>query len=136
MVILRIVALRLLAVVVATGTDSPAQTLTFTTLVNFNGTNGAAPQPESFAEGRDGNLYGTTPRGGASGNGTVFKMTPAGTLTTLYNFCSQPGYGWQWALRRPRASRRRDFYGATAFGGTFGDGTVFRITASGNLTTF
>ena len=91
MVILRIVALRLLAVVVATGTDSPAQTLTFTTLVNFNGTNGAAPQPESFAEGRDGNLYGTTPRGGASGNGTVFKMTPAGTLTTLYNFCSQPG---------------------------------------------
>ena len=41
-------------------------------------------------QGRDGNFYGTTSQGGASGgqSGTVFKMTSSGTLTTLYNFCS------------------------------------------------
>src|SRR5215469_17227708 len=136
MAILRIVALGLLAVVVATGTASSAQTLTFTTLVNFNGPNGAAPQPEGLVQGTDGNLYGTTRLGGANNAGTVFKMTPAGALTTLYSFCSQPGCtdgnGPTAALVQAADG---NFYGATGFGGTFGDGTVFRITASGNLTT-
>lgn len=36
--------------------------------------------------GLDGNLWGTTQGGGKDGAGTVFKMTPAGTLTTLYSF--------------------------------------------------
>ena len=40
----------------------------------------------------DGDFYGTNNLGGGLNNGgTIFKMTPAGTLTTLYNFCSQPG---------------------------------------------
>lgn len=45
---------------------------TFTTLHSFDGT--------------DGNLYGTTSKLGAHGGGTVFKITPTGTRTTLYNF--------------------------------------------------
>jgi len=136
MSILRIVALSLVAIVVATATASSAQTFTFTTLVNFNGTNGAAPQPEGLVQSTDGNLYGTTRQGGANNSGTVFKITPAGTLTTLYNFCSQPsctdGNGPAAALVQAADG---NFYGATGFGGTFGDGTVFRITAGGNLTT-
>jgi uncharacterized repeat protein (TIGR03803 family) len=118
----------------ATAIASPAQT--FTTLVNFNGTNGAAPQPEGLVQGIDGNLYGTTFRGGANNSGTVFKMTSAGTLTTLYNFCSQPGCtdGNNPAAALVQATDG-NFYGATDSGGTFGDGTVFRIAASGNLTT-
>jgi uncharacterized repeat protein (TIGR03803 family) len=39
----------------------------------------------------DGNFYGTASEGGSGGdygNGTVFEITPSGTLTTLYNFCS------------------------------------------------
>jgi len=136
MAIFRIVASDLLAVVVATGTASSAQTLTFTTLVNFNGANGAAPQPEGLVQGIDGNLYGTTRQGGANNAGTVFKMTPAGTLTTLYNFCSQPGCA---DGNGPAAAlvlaADGNFYGATTSGGAFGDGTLFRITAGGNLTT-
>jgi uncharacterized repeat protein (TIGR03803 family) len=39
-----------------------------------------------LVQGSDGNLYGTTDGGGAGGCGTVFKMTPAGVLTTLVSF--------------------------------------------------
>ena len=72
---------------------SRAQTLT--TLASFDGTNGYSPQ-SALVQGNDGNFYGTTAQGGLSDNctagcGTVFKMTPSGTLASLYSFCSQPG---------------------------------------------
>jgi uncharacterized repeat protein (TIGR03803 family) len=60
---------------------------TFTTIAYF--TDGVT-EPSSLVQGRDGSLYGTSSNGGTSGNGIVFKITPDGTLTTLYNFCSQP----------------------------------------------
>jgi uncharacterized repeat protein (TIGR03803 family) len=44
-----------------------------------------------LVEGSDGNFYGTTTEFGAGNSGTVFKMTPAGILTTLYSFCSKAG---------------------------------------------
>src|SRR6266436_2962381 len=37
-------------------------------------------------QGNDGNFYGTTTLGGANEFGTVFKLTPDGTLTTLSVF--------------------------------------------------
>jgi uncharacterized repeat protein (TIGR03803 family) len=91
-------------------------------------------------QGTDGNFYGTTPMGGDPGClygcGTVFKITPSGTLTTLYNFCSQSGcpdgsqpYG---ALVR---ATNGDFYGVTDLGGANSQGTVFKITPGGTLTT-
>jgi uncharacterized repeat protein (TIGR03803 family) len=70
-------------------TTQPALAQTFTTLVNFDGTNGESPEYASLVQGFDGNLYGTTEFGGANGDGTVFKITTGGTLTTLYSFCSQ-----------------------------------------------
>jgi uncharacterized repeat protein (TIGR03803 family) len=66
----------------------PAQT--FTTLHSFDGTDGGHPRSE-LVQATNGNLYGTTADGGANGDGTVFKITPSGTLTTLYSFCSQSG---------------------------------------------
>jgi hypothetical protein len=41
-----------------------------------------------LAQGRDGDLYSTSPKGGTlcSFCGTAFKITPSGTLTDLYNF--------------------------------------------------
>jgi uncharacterized repeat protein (TIGR03803 family) len=53
--------------------------------------NGAIPQSfgPSLVPGADGNLYGTTAHGGANSDGMVFKLTPSGTLTTRYSFCSR-----------------------------------------------
>jgi uncharacterized repeat protein (TIGR03803 family) len=79
-------------------------------------------------------VYGTTSAGGASddctfGCGTAFKITPSGTLTALYDFCSQI------------QATNQDFYGTTYSGGANskncgnGCGTVFKITPSGTLTT-
>jgi uncharacterized repeat protein (TIGR03803 family) len=65
---------------------SPAQT--FKVLVDFNDTDGAYPT-SPLVQGLDGNLYGTNNSGGTNFNGTFFKVTPAGKLTTVYNFCAQ-----------------------------------------------
>ncbi len=119
---------------------SPAQT--FTTLVSFNGTDGSDPEYGPLVQGTDGNFYGTTGEGGATyggavgGNGTVFKITPTGTLTTLYNFCSQPyctdgSIPWAGLV----LATDGNFYGTTAQGGANGWGTVFKITPTGTLTT-
>jgi hypothetical protein len=66
---------------------------TFTSLVSFNGTTNGNQTLANLVQGPDGNLYSTTLNGGAHGTtsygGTVFKMTPTGTLTTIYSFCSQ-----------------------------------------------
>jgi uncharacterized repeat protein (TIGR03803 family) len=111
----------------------PAQT--FTTLQSFDSTNGGSPEA-GLVEGLNGSLYGTTQQGGVNSAGTVFAITPAGALTTLYNFCSigvcadgdDPVAGLALAANG-------DLYGTTPGGGTKGDGTVFKITASGTLTT-
>jgi uncharacterized repeat protein (TIGR03803 family) len=112
-----------------------AHAQTFTTLVSFDGTDGGG----SFGgliQGPDGNLYGTSIDGGANEDGAIFKVTPTGTLTTLYSFCPTRActdgvtpYGGL-AL-----GTDGNFYGTTAGGGTNNEGTVFKITAAGTLTT-
>jgi uncharacterized repeat protein (TIGR03803 family) len=87
---------------VATVIASPAQSVFFTTLASFNGTDGSEAE-SGLLQASDGNFYGTTYYGGANsasfctqGCGTIFKLTPAGTLATLYSFCSEPNCtdGW------------------------------------------
>src|ERR1700737_2353594 len=58
---------------------------TFTTLAYF--TDGSTTY-SSLIQGRDGNLYGTA-NGGTNSYGSLFKVTPTGTLTMFYTFCSQ-----------------------------------------------
>jgi len=105
-----------------------AQTLT--TLYRFQNTDGAQSD-NSLIQATDGNLYGTTDADGAYSRGTIFKITPSGMLTTLYDFCSRkectdgslPG-----ALVEGTDG---NFYGTAANGGKFGGGTVFKIAKSG-----
>jgi uncharacterized repeat protein (TIGR03803 family) len=106
----------------ATTAPLPAQTLT--TLVEFQGDNGEAPW--GLTQSADGNFYGTTTNGGVSSNcqskdgcGTVFKITPEGKLTTLYNFCSQPNCAdGSIPYSTLVQSANGSFYGTTTGGGT------------------
>ena len=100
-----------------------ASAQTFTTLLSFNGTDGSQPLLGSPVQGIDGNLYGITDEGGSYGCGTVFKITPSGTLTTLYSFCSQASCA---DGKQPYAGLVQatdgNFYGTTGFGGASMDG--------------
>jgi uncharacterized repeat protein (TIGR03803 family) len=111
--------------------------IVFTTLVNFDGTNGANPNRPPI-QGPDGNLYGTTPNGGANSSGVLFKMTPAGTLTTLYSFCPETGCPDgknPGALGLGTDMNDVNFYGEAGGGGTLGNGTIFKFTGEGTPTT-
>jgi uncharacterized repeat protein (TIGR03803 family) len=92
--------------------------------------------------GPNGSFYGVTEYGGNNsataciGCGTVFEITLGGKFTTLYSFCAQTNctdgrapYGGL-AL-----GANGNFYGTTAFGGAYGDGSVFEITSAGKFTT-
>jgi uncharacterized repeat protein (TIGR03803 family) len=122
-----------------------SQTQSFSTLVNFDATNGAYAN-SSLVQGTDGNLYGTTMQGGpnlctaANGTqscGTVFKITPNGTLTTVYNFGSQPaaidGFSPNPSLI---VATNGDLYGTTERGGAHESGSIFKITPGGTFTSF
>ena len=108
---------------------SPGQS--FTTLVNFNGSNGASPVFGPLVQGTDGNLYGTTELGGVSNVGTVFKMTTSGALTTLCSFNSTDGAN---PLAGVVQAIDGSFYGTTELGGVSNVGTVFKMTSGGILT--
>ena len=116
-----------------------------TTLHTFNGADGNLPA--KLVQATDGNFYGTTFSGGANngcqpgGCGTVFKITPSGMLTTLYNFCAQPNCAdGSNPIAGLALGADGDLYGTTYYGGgssqycTYGCGTIFKITPSGAFT--
>jgi uncharacterized repeat protein (TIGR03803 family) len=114
-----------------------------TTLASFDGANGSQPAFGSLIQGTDGNFYGTTLLGGlytscgdSRGCGTIFRMTPAGKLISLYSFCAQPnctdGDELFGGLVQDADG---NLYGTTAVGGVSGYGTVFELTPTGKLRT-
>jgi uncharacterized repeat protein (TIGR03803 family) len=108
----------------------------FTVLYSFSSSDGSQPTG-GLVQGRDGNFYGTTSQGGANGGaaGTVFKMTPSGTLTTLYNFCRQGNCRNDGAQPEAGLVQASDgnFYGTTSGGGANVAGTAFAITSDGSF---
>jgi uncharacterized protein (TIGR03437 family) len=107
---------------------SPAQTFTVLASPNFaNGNNPSTPNGATLVRGPDGNFYGTTNGGGVNngGCGTVYQLTPTGTIITLHNFnysvdgCS-PTSGLILASDG-------NLYGTTQF-------TIFKITLAGAFT--
>ena len=104
-----------------------------TTLHAFNnsGTNGDGSRPVSgVTEGRDGNFYGTTLSGGVDNRGTIYKITPDGTFTTLHAFAvSIDGQQPETELA---LGNDGSFYGVASSGPTRG-GVVYRVTPEGDL---
>jgi uncharacterized repeat protein (TIGR03803 family) len=109
-----------------------------TTLHVFHGapTDGVTPQ-EGLIRDAAGNIYGATFSGGAHGFGILYKLDVTGSETVLYQFTGGadgafPEVGFQ--------DVAGNLYGTTGFNGQFVKcshdcGTVFKLDATGNLTT-
>lgn len=95
---------------------------------NFTGPDGATPNTLIHGPG---GLYGTTAAGGASNDGTVFKLDPQQVLTTVYSFSGTDGSSPNSLIRAAGGT----LYGTTISGGVSGQGTVFHLTLGGALTT-
>ena len=99
-------------------------------LLNFDGVADGSEPMGALVQGPDGNFYGTTAVGGAFHFGTVYKVTPDGVETVLWNFGATAGDG-----QNPEAglllATDGNFYGTTLNGGSAGYGTVFKITPAG-----
>jgi uncharacterized repeat protein (TIGR03803 family) len=109
---------------------TPAGNLT--TIFKFDRTTGWFPNA-GLVRARDGSFYGSTINGGAYGHGTVFRISPSGLFTVLHSF---DGVGdGEWPDQALLEDKDGYFYGTTSYGGTYGDGTVFRMTPGGVLTT-
>jgi uncharacterized repeat protein (TIGR03803 family) len=113
----------------------------FTTLYAFNGVTGRNPN-DPLIQATDGNFYGTTALGGKSVQpscfgsnpscGTVFKMTPAGKVTFIYQFDKTHGAG---PIGPVVQGSDGNFYGTTSGGGDAnGDGVIFKLTPLGVIT--
>ena len=89
--------------------------------------------PDGLTLGTDGLIYGVTQSGGTNGTGTIFKITTAGVLTTLYTFSARDADGRNIDGANPSGKLLQmpdgSIYGVTRFGGVTGSGTVFRIGA-------
>ena len=124
---------------IAKNTDGTYAT-TPTTLVSFNGTDGADPQAGLIAD-TAGNLYGTTAYGGANNDGTIFELvknadgTYATTPTVLHAFGPSDGENREASLLLAASGT---LYGTTSSGGTVRNqryGTVFALTSQANQPT-
>ena len=112
-----------------------------TTLHSFDGSDGTGPYG-TLLQATDGNFYGSTSSGGTSQNctfgcGTIFKITPGGSFTSLHSFDFTDG---GYVLAGLIQASDGNFYGTAGTGGSTqncgdGCGTIFQLTPSGTLTT-
>ena len=93
---------------------------------------GCNPWPP-LVQASDGNLYGTTYAGGTSNVGSVFRITPGGSLTILHSFTGQSDGSAP--LAGLMQANDGNLYGEASSNGSYGFGTIFKVTTSGTLTT-
>ncbi len=104
---------------------------TETILHSFKGVSGGAIPEDGLVADPQGNLYGTTFFGGASGFGTIFKLDPHGHKTILYSFDGLDGANPSAALVRDSSG---NLFGTATGGGSSRLGTVFRLDPANHLT--
>ena len=93
-----------------------------------SGTDGQGPENGDLIWDQQGNIYGTTPAGGTSGDGTVYELTPSGngyTESVLYNFSGPDRAGPFGGLV---FDNQGNLFGTTTGGGPNHSGTVFELT--------
>jgi uncharacterized repeat protein (TIGR03803 family) len=98
----------------------PAHAQTYSVLYNFGGKIGDPTSPQNtgiIAQGRDGSLYSTSMYGGAKNFGAVFRISPAGTVTTLFSFTDGLNRGHP--LGGLTLGTDGNFYGTTLEGTSF-----------------
>jgi len=128
----------LLAAVLVVSAAASAQT--YTVLYDYPETdrnNSGIASPQVMSQGRDGNLYSTIMTDGTHNAGTAYNISPAGVRTTFYNFCNLTACA-DGEIPEGGLILGTDgnFYGTTVNGGKTGEGTIFKVTAAGQLTTF
>ena len=112
-------------------TPSGTESVLYSFCAQANCADGSYPD-STLIRDKAGNLYGTTANAGGGGGGTVFKLTPGGTYSVLYSFCSvtncldgdypEPGVVMD---------GKGNLYGVTGIGGAFNYGTVFELAPNG-----
>jgi uncharacterized repeat protein (TIGR03803 family) len=102
-----------------------------TVLYRFGGSPDGSNPLAGLVLDAQGNLYGTTWRGGSDGDGTVFKLDASGNETVLYSFTGKSGFAPYGDLVLDALG---NLYGTTTRGGAHSSGTVFKVDASGNET--
>ena len=100
-------------------------------IYSFDGTVGSGPDNVTLAQGQDGQLYGTSTRGGTYGMGAIFRITSSGRITSLHSFDGTDG---SFANGGVTLGTDGNFYGTTQMGGSTGVGVLFTITAAGVFT--
>jgi len=123
---IRIGAFALSILALATASSAASADATYQTLHSFSGVGDGANPKSGLVMDAAGNLYGTTPQGGASDMGTLFKVAPDGTFTLLHAF--QGGRDGA----KPTASAltvdaHGTIYGLTEQGGIANGGTAYRF---------
>jgi uncharacterized repeat protein (TIGR03803 family) len=122
-----IVSLLMVGLFFLTATCTPGAQVAVN-LHSFTGPDGSHPRA-TLALGNDGFIYGTTVQGGASNNGSIFRISTDGAFTSLHSFTGPDGAG-AYGLT---LGKDGNFYGATVGGGTHTNGTIFRISPAGDF---
>src|ERR1700730_8878245 len=126
-------ALACAAIAFSLAVCAQAQTLTY--LAQFNGTNGKNPYG-SLIQATDGNLYGAA-HSETYPYDEIFRVTPTGQISSVYNFCSLPDCADGAFTTSPIPGSDGNLYGVSYYsseGGYVYVGTLYRITLQGVFT--